>query len=482
MSSESEPMSGPEQPSFDMFSARIGAAVRMLIYRLDIYTGLLNHVDQRQNSIRKSPNEIEAARQLSAEQRRDIEKTVDEAFDRFPDQLFEVLESLVPRQELENVQIEDGTHHPIPEEQAIAVVNELASLGAFKEIEQKFDRYRGDMASILYAQGRIMQKSQLSPSTVLGESILPGLIASLEHFLAALVRTALSVYPLGLGQLPSLPSSVMQQLSTKRDMERYVIDVQVHTFISGSPEEWSKGIKRWTKIDVATLGADWPSIREAIERRHVFVHNGGRIDEDYRQKSGLGKKAGPLGQRLFCTPDYMSDLLEDVRVFALVLAIRWANHFGDLKPLEVYPDVTNEIHSLERAGHWEAAFMIADTSIGLHGQDEELDDHLRVNWWLCRKHLGKSDARMIGEIYGWVPTSADMRAARFALLEDDAQLAKEIRQIVGEIKKAFDRRDFSNQAIWKEPRERSAEVRAAFAGKPAKRSTNAKDGARRRRR
>lgn len=453
---------------FDVLSARIGAAVRLFLLHLDTCSNLLTHVGRTQDRMRKSPVEAAAAKRLPPDQRNEIDELVRRVIEEVPSMVEEVVESLMPDDVSKEFAVEEGSHHPLSDEENAALLNFLGTRGLYREIDKRFSRFQGDPIAITYIKSQVMEKARKSPSEVLAESLLPGVVSAFEQFLSALLRTGLAKHPYGLGELPDLPHREWSRLATKDDAERYLIDQKVHTVLAGGPNDWARDIKKWTKIELVDLGADWSAVRESIQRRHAIVHNGGKVDAEYLAKVDPElRRDAKLGAPLRCSAEYMSRMLENYRVLGLVLALRWAHHFGKLQPLEVLPDLVNEIYQLERADRWRAAYLISDTSVGLQGNDAPLDDYLQVNWWLCRKQLGMGSAEMTGDIYNWSPGDSEMKAARYALLEDDASLAASVREILGKSMSTLDRRQFKDQVIWDAAKGRSPEVRAAFAGKPA---------------
>jgi hypothetical protein len=84
--------------------------------------------------------------------------------------------------------------------------------------------------------------------------------------LGRLVRTGLTLYPMGLGAIPSPPYDVVARLGSKDDIHRYCIDLKVKDFIDKRPEDWRRLLQRWSKVDLAAIGPAWDDLREAIQK------------------------------------------------------------------------------------------------------------------------------------------------------------------------------------------------------------------------
>lgn len=462
-----------EEFEFDPFSSRIGASTRLFLDHLDTCSGLIRHVGQNQRRIRKSPAEIDAAKRLPSKDRREIDQLITVVVEQLPAMVDEIIQSLVPEDLSEDPVLEEGGHHSLSEEEEAALAEYIGVRGLYRDIWNRFSEYQGNADAIAYIQYELLDRTSKPPAEVLSEALLPGIVSAFERFISGLLRAALSKHPLGLGALPDVPFGIVSGLSTKDDIERYLIDQKIRSVLKGSPEDWAKDLKQWTRISLQELGADWPAVREAVQRRHSVIHAGGRADAEYLAKVDPELRDGVVaGSPLKCSPEYMELVLENFRVLAMVLALRWAHHFGKLEPLQVLPDLVNHIYELERLGRWRAAYLVSDVSVGLHENNYDLDDFLRVNWWLCRRRLGLSSDEMIGQIHQWKPREANLEAARYALLDDDQALARAVRRVMGESILPLERKHFREMVIWDEAKERSAEVRAAFSGRSASSSVN----------
>ena len=153
-------------------------------------------------------------------------------------------------------------------------------------------------------------------------------------------------------------------MSSKSDIVRYLIDQQVGDFLRGSPAAWRKTLQRMSGIDVAGLGIQWNQLEEAVQRRHAIIHNGGRADAEYLKKAPAWAVSNlELGSNLTCSAGYMKGLLESLRVFGIVFALRWASHYRKVPPLLVLPTLVHEIYTLERQESWLSAFQIASGAV-----------------------------------------------------------------------------------------------------------------------
>ena len=160
--------------------------------------------------------------------------------------------------------------------------------------------------------------------------MVPLIVSKMEEFLAALVRTGISLRPKSLGSSTSR-NEVFQKYGSNFsgvEIKLWQIDQKVSNFMKGSPDEWRDSLLKWTKIDIASLGVNWNMLTEVIQRRHAIVHNGGSVDADYLAKVAKSLTYGlQVGSRPISNQAYLSPVLTELEAWAICLTLRWGKHF-----------------------------------------------------------------------------------------------------------------------------------------------------------
>lgn len=458
---------GSSQPEFDVLAASIGAAIRQFIGRLDTCRRLMDQAARIPGPAQRDPLEVQAAKRLTSVKRRAIDKEVQAVLDDFPALTAEALNRLIAEntESLPDPPI-DTEPYPLSPEQAGAMMLFFGERGMSREIESRFTQFGGDEASRIYINARLRAGAQESVIDVQGGAILPVVVSAFEQFLGALMRTGLAKHPKGLGEPPAATWEIITRLQDMADVQRYLLDNRVTSFLQDGPSGWRKQIKKWTQIDIACLGIDWDEVTEAIQRRHSIIHNGGAADKEYLERvDRLLVKTVKVGDRLPCTAAYMERVTRSFHVLGIILSLRWARHFGVETPLQVLPELVQYVYDLEREGHWEAAYELANAAMGLADNEPNLDDMLRVNWWLCRRHLGLEEVGMRTDIEEWRPDDLELIAARAALLQDYEGLAGVIAQIRTRRGSSLRNRSLQQMVIFEHAIQESTAVRDAFSGR-----------------
>ena len=317
--------------------------------------------------------------------------------------------------------------YPFSSEATAALMQILLGKKYTEIVTRHFAKFQGDPLKAYYIMTKVDQGPSGFAERLLGAALLPLIVSKMEEFIAALIRSGISLHPNALGEPPAIPNEVFTQYYTNiesADIQRWQIDQKVKTFMKGSPNDWRKAIRQWTGIEVADLGADWDMIVEMVQRRHVVIHNGGRADSDYlgnipdRMKVGLF-----LGGELLSNYDYLSPLLVELEAWALCLSFRWTKHFFKDKG-EYKPFITSRAMALAEIGRWSQALAILDSFLlePLNSDDKEVP-LARVNRAFCLQELGRDSEVLRREIIQLKTSDSDDRSILtnigiYALLRD----------------------------------------------------------------
>jgi hypothetical protein len=270
--------------------------------------------------------------------------------------------------------------------------------------------------------------------------------------------------PQCIGRPPQAPFELVQKYN-QSDIKRYLIDRRIRAVMQESPEDWDRRIAKWTGIKLDESGVGWERVLEAIQRRHALSHNGGVVDEEYLRRVPAWARANKsIGTPLSCTTGYIRETLRQIRVFSLILGLRWARHFGKAEALAVVPNLVNEIYAIEKQGDWRTALQLADAGMELQSVKDHNFEALRVNWWLCHQKLQLDDAAMTFAISSWEPDHDHLRVARAALLKDDEEIVATLQALLSKPRSQMDRRRFAEMPIMQESMARSAAIRRLLGG------------------
>jgi len=84
---------------------------------------------------------------------------------------------------------------------------------------------------------------------------------------------------------------------------------ELREFTSHGIDDLSKSFRKHLGLRLEELGErDWKTVREASHRRNIIVHNKGKVDRKYREKTGY---AGTNGYLAIDKP-YISNLVDAI--------------------------------------------------------------------------------------------------------------------------------------------------------------------------
>jgi hypothetical protein len=160
----------------------------------------------------------------------------------------------------------------------------------------------------------------------------------------------------------------------------------------------------------------------------------------------------------------MRETLRQIRVFSLILGLRWARHFGKAEAFAVVPNLVYEIYNIEKQADWRSALRLADAGMELQSVKDQNYELLRVNWWLCHQKLQLDDAAMTFAISSWEPETDRLRVARAALLKDDNELVLRLQEILSKPRSQLVRRNLAEMPIMQDSMARSQAIRRLLGG------------------
>ncbi len=420
----------------------IEACLGDFIVHLDVSRDLLTQVGR----IKADPPESvkTASKPLPGPLRKELDQILASADESVPQLLEQTMASLEASMPAESHEDDRVTHHP-------PTADELAAAHAWLSEQANVDEHFGELFrehrdnpdAMIYLQAKMDERSRKHlPERLLGEALLPIMVSRLEELLKALLRVGLRLHPKSLGGLPEIPPELLDKYADKSDLRRWQIDRKVADFFKGTPEDWRKGLTKWPKVDLAQQAGSWDVIVEAIQRRHVLVHNGGRADHKYIEVAGRGTDKFE-GQLLVCDPDYLRSVFSNFEALALSLSVRWINAFKVASPAAggFYPPMLDRVvDGFERAGQWSMALAVLDAIMEQPLEDMTRKETVQINIWYCLQELGRQDDAMLGSIYAWQPSDVESRMARAALLRDEPYALSVLKEVNAEARPAFVKR------------------------------------------
>lgn len=238
-----------------------------------------------------------------------------------------------------------------------------------------------------------------------------------EAGLSDLVAAFYTRHPKALHGLKDRAIALAEVLSfeTMADLTEAIVDQQVRTFMAGSLEDWSQWMDRYLKEEWRSLAFDWSQTVEVFQRRHVIVHNDGKVSRLYLKNVNFEKDPPTIGTVLPVPNSYVLSALD--RLYAL-------GALSLLLALLKDKDETETAGRLAVQGSY-LLLKIGRTGLVAHlagalkgrGLTREHEAMIQVNGWIARKAIG--DPTIPQELEAWDISGLELKfqIAKPVLLE-----------------------------------------------------------------
>jgi hypothetical protein len=257
-------------------------------------------------------------------------------------------------------------------------------------------------------------------------SLLVTAMSAFETLVAGLATQHYMRFPSALGGAEKEFSlQDLKALGSIEDARDVVIARKVETLLFGSLTDWAEWFGRRLRLDAVELAADWPTLFEAMQRRHVIIHSASRVSRLYVQRmSEYGEAKAAIGDELIVGADYLAEALSQLRVFGVRLAIRcWASWTDE--SVVIAGRFAELIYDALLKEQWAVACELAEDAQVLSVTERDVQT-ARCNCMIARAEmLGLDSVRDEVEAWDVSALSPEFRMAKAALLRhhDDVAIA-----------------------------------------------------------
>ena len=264
---------------------------------------------------------------------------------------------------------------------------------------------------------------------LLHESLLTMLVGALESTVTGIGAQHFILHPGALpGEEKEFSLADLADFENLEDARDLAITRRVDELVRGGLEAWNSWLRPLLKIELADLAADYEVLYEVVQRRHIVVHNAGRVSRRYVAKVGGAKE--DLGEKLVVERSYLESAIREVTIFGarllLVAWSRWVPGERDAAAEKANALVFQELI----AKRYDVARCIARTAREIADEDQ-MRLFLQVNEWIARRGMfGSEDVYEEVEAWDISALSPLYAAARSALLGDISSLALLLPQLV----------------------------------------------------
>lgn len=297
-----------------------------------------------------------------------------------------------------------------------------------------FDEFVRGVYNIVSGFTRIRRQTEYA-----ARSVVTTLVSVSESFLAAVLEDYFRAKPDALmTKNPAIPFSVLKEMGSVGDATDYLVEqfvrvemlkgslADLHARLAGEP-------LRLCSTDVMQSQVDQliPVAREVFERRHLYTHSDGIINERYiAQLPEDARDKFRVGRPLPGSLRYLRLAINSCEIVFLLLGLelwrkanrRDSSRSDQLNTEIVYPLLLDQRWQVAEAV---TAFMLADKACT--GSDREIAS---VNHWLCRKRRGNFD-EVVEDVRAFKPsaTPSPVALAQLGLLEDGRRFFRMLRSL-----------------------------------------------------
>lgn len=274
-------------------------------------------------------------------------------------------------------------------------------------------------AEVMGAFGRASTVDLIGTGKMMA-SLLTTLVGDFEVLVGRLAKIMLTAHP---GQLAASERSFTWKdiavFGSLDDFKEHAIDRAIEDMLRGSFGDWIEYFRSKQRVTVPQL-AEEPFVLEVFQRRHVIVHNGGRVSRLYVLKCGGAAATTKMDEVLVVDAAYFRRAADALSVIGLGLA---ANICRQVIKTESDRSLVERLmgdlpYRMLLAGRFWAAREICREQQLFDGKGSYRAMVVQVNGWLAEKRLGRL-ADVQGEIELWdtTPLAAEFQLAKLALLD-----------------------------------------------------------------
>ncbi len=281
--------------------------------------------------------------------------------------------------------------------------------------------FTGNPAAANQAQ-LLLQRAVVTPNRqmLLRSSLLTMAVSAFEVLLGALASRHYELHPGNLSNDRRFSFKEISAFDSLDEVQDAAIAHRVYQLLQEPLDQWSKWLDKDSGLGVKleNLAIDFPLLVEIIQRRHVIVHNGGVVSQQYLDRMSFDGDPPAIGAHLHVSQAYLTAALEQLDTAGNLTAVGvWAKERPDLEGQAVSV-LSNRMEQLLFDGRWPALRKIC--SIGKKIASFELQANVfKVNEWLAIKRIEGLDGIKAEIRDNWDTTALEpqFRLVELALLD-----------------------------------------------------------------
>lgn len=252
--------------------------------------------------------------------------------------------------------------------------------------KDEYEKITEDQRKTIYRNIKMPELKSPNQGFMLWKGNFVLLISTFEYLFSDIITFYFQFYPHNiLDKTIEVDLSEVKSCSTLDEYVDILISKKVESILYRSFEKQIEFIEKELKLDLEQKIIDWDIIKEAILRRHLIIHNAGRINKRYLKEINLSKitdlKNIKEGDDVLVSPNYFDRIYQEIFLAGNIII---QNCFR--KWLKKYEELANiELIDLTYNGNFDKEYTVAE-KIGLYGKRYSTfnnDFHFRINMNYC---------------------------------------------------------------------------------------------------
>lgn len=276
---------------------------------------------------------------------------------------------------------------------------------------------------------------------MLNAALLTTAVSNFEVLVSGVVREFLALRPQVLRSDEARYSlQEIEGFESLAEFREYCADRYAEGLLRGSFEDWMEWFEKRLKIGLNAVSSEPDELKEVFQRRHLFIHNGGRVNRLYLLKVAPATSPPEIGKQLAVDHEYLERAIDLLTAAGILLTTQVMRRLVPSGSNESHPSddvLSTTSYDFLTSGRYELVVSVATPTL-----DECSSDYARlvlmVNRWIALKHLVGVDA-IRADVDTWQTgvLQGRFQLAKLALLDKTAE-AYELGQkllITGELQR-----------------------------------------------
>jgi hypothetical protein len=284
-------------------------------------------------------------------------------------------------------------------------------------------------------------KVNLNQNKIMNQSSLISLIIFFELLIGSIIKYRLMKYPKAFEDLENktLTLEEIRRLGSLENAELYLIEQEVETILRKKYQDWIIHLRKSNSVKLEFLNSFDIFIVEIFQRRNLFVHNEGIVNNIYLKNvdPSLTKKV-ERESNITITKDYLENSINIIEHVGVLLCLEIWGSMEKKSPIRTEFIQTTGYNYME-TGHWELARDMFKINLNEKQITNRLKTMSQINYWLSMKELNNFN-QCVNEINSsdFTDKSLDYQLCLFALSENKEKFFEIIPKAISTKAVSFD--------------------------------------------